>query len=122
MKLRAIQRLLTRRPLSAGGVKDGAAADDPSREAEIRSGWNRQEYSALNKTGAGQESDPPEEKFRRPEVDGYHLGLRVAGELAGGSGTGETFPARRPAAIDDGAAVLGRHAGQETELADTTLL
>jgi len=46
----------------------------------------------------------------------------MAGELASGSRSSQTFPARRPAAIDDGAAVLGRHAGQETELADTTLL
>jgi len=46
----------------------------------------------------------------------------VAGELAGRSGTGETFPASRAAAIDDGAAVLGRHASQKTELAGATLL
>ena len=50
------------------------------------------------------------------------LGLRVAGELAGCSRTGQTFPASRPTAIDDGAAVLRGHAGQEAELADTTLL
>jgi len=43
-------------------------------------------------------------------------------ELPRRSIPGETFPARRPAAIDDRAAVLRGHAGQETELADTTLL
>ena len=81
----------------------------------------RGESSALKKSGSGQESDPPE-KHRRTECDGYRLSLRVAGELAGRSVSGETFPAFRAAAIDDGAAILGRHASQETELADTTLL
>jgi hypothetical protein len=51
-----------------------------------------------------------------------NLGLRVAGELAGGSIAGKTFPASGPAAIDDRAAVLRGHAGQKAELADTTLL
>jgi hypothetical protein len=46
----------------------------------------------------------------------------VTGKLAGGSGASETFPASRPAAVDDGTTVLGRHASQETELAHTTLL
>jgi hypothetical protein len=46
----------------------------------------------------------------------------VAGELAGGSIPGKTFPASGATAIDDGAPVLGRHASQETELAGTTLL
>jgi len=46
----------------------------------------------------------------------------VAGELAGRSGSGKTLPAGGTATIDDGAAVLGGHAGQKTELADTTLL
>jgi hypothetical protein len=46
----------------------------------------------------------------------------VAGELAGGSGTGETFSACGPAAIDDRAAILRGHAGQEAELANTTFL
>jgi hypothetical protein len=46
----------------------------------------------------------------------------MTGKLARRPGTGQTFPASRPTAIDDGASVLGRHAGQETELADTTLL
>jgi hypothetical protein len=46
----------------------------------------------------------------------------MAGELAGGSGTGQTLPACCPTAIDDGAAVLRGHAGQEAELTDTTLL
>jgi hypothetical protein len=46
----------------------------------------------------------------------------VAGELAGGSGSGETFPASGTAAIDDGAAILRGHTGQKAELADTTLL
>jgi len=46
----------------------------------------------------------------------------MTGELAGGPRTGKTFPARRPTAIDDGAAVLRGHAGQEAELTDTTLL
>jgi hypothetical protein len=50
------------------------------------------------------------------------LGLRVAGELAGRSGTGKTFPACGPATIDDRATVLRGHAGKKTELADTTLL
>ena len=65
---------------------------------------------------------------RRPahscDGDGYlsHLSLRVAGELAGGSGTGKTFAASRPAPVDDGATVLRGHAGQKTELADATLL
>jgi hypothetical protein len=46
----------------------------------------------------------------------------VTGELARSSRTGQTFPAGRPTAIDDRATVLRGHAGQETELADTTLL
>jgi hypothetical protein len=46
----------------------------------------------------------------------------MTGKLASGSGTSETFPAGRPTAIDDGATVLGGHAGQKAELADTTLL
>jgi hypothetical protein len=46
----------------------------------------------------------------------------VAGELAGCSVASQTFPARCPTAIDDGATVLRGHAGQEAELADTTLL
>jgi hypothetical protein len=46
----------------------------------------------------------------------------MAGELARGPCTGETFPACRPAAIDDRATVLRGHAGQKAELADTTLL
>jgi hypothetical protein len=50
------------------------------------------------------------------------LGLRVTGELARGPGARETFPACRPAAIDDRASVLGSHAGQKAKLTDTTLL
>ncbi len=50
------------------------------------------------------------------------LGLRVAGKLAGCSIARETLPARRPTAIDNGAAVLRGHASQEAELTDTTLL
>jgi hypothetical protein len=53
---------------------------------------------------------------------GYNSGLRVAGELAGGSVASQTFPARRAPTIDNGAAVLRGHAGQKAELADTTLL
>jgi hypothetical protein len=48
--------------------------------------------------------------------------LRVPGELPLSPGTGETFPAGGTAAFDDRATVLGRHTGQKTELADTTLL
>jgi hypothetical protein len=46
----------------------------------------------------------------------------VLGEFAGRSIPGETFPASGAAAIDDGATVLGRHASQETKLADTAFL
>jgi len=46
----------------------------------------------------------------------------VAGELAGRSGSRETFPPGGAASIDDGAAILGRHAGQKSELADATFL
>lgn len=50
------------------------------------------------------------------------LGLGMTGELAFGSRAGQTFAARCPTAIDDRATALGGHAGQEAELADTTLL
>jgi hypothetical protein len=46
----------------------------------------------------------------------------VASELASRSRTGQTLPACRPTAVDDGPAILRGHTGQKTELADTTLL
>jgi hypothetical protein len=46
----------------------------------------------------------------------------MAGEFPGSSIAGQTFPARGATAIDDRTAVLRGHAGQEAELADTTLL
>jgi hypothetical protein len=46
----------------------------------------------------------------------------VPGKLARGPIARETFPAGRPTAIDDRTSVFGGHAGQKTELADTTLL
>lgn len=46
----------------------------------------------------------------------------MAGELAGGAGAGEAFAAGGAAAIDDGATILGGHAGEEAELADAALL
>jgi len=48
--------------------------------------------------------------------------LGVTGELAFGPRTSQTDAALRPAAGNAGATALGGHTGQETELADTTLL
>ena len=77
----------------------------------------------------------PQKNHRRSHIDGYQmgsgqrltllkrgLGLRVAGELAGCSVPGETLAASCPTAIDDRATILGGHAGQKSELADTTFL
>ena len=46
----------------------------------------------------------------------------MADELAFGPRTGQTDTALRPTAGNAGATALGSHAGQKTELADTTLL
>ena len=46
----------------------------------------------------------------------------MLGELAGGPVADQALAAGPAAAIDDGATVLGGHAGQKAELARTTLL